>query len=166
MEQLPRTINIAITGALSEPRAKVAARINATSNGRFTDNLNLETHYLVCEKHDSKKARKAALYGTAIISEAELRGFLDLGEIPSVELPKFTPHHPNNFPTIAWSEVWDPARVYLLTYSDANGNISMRTVAATGRGGDGTYEWMAAYDGPTFKTFRSDRILSLEMLKK
>ena len=53
-------INVAITGTLSQPRAKVAELINATENARFVDSVTLNTHYLVCAKADSGKAKKAA----------------------------------------------------------------------------------------------------------
>jgi hypothetical protein len=39
-------INVAITGALTLPRSKVAERINATSNGHFVEWVTFETHDL------------------------------------------------------------------------------------------------------------------------
>jgi hypothetical protein len=63
--------NVAISGALSEPRSKVAELINATENARFVEALTLNTHYLVCAKADSGKAKKAARWGPTVISERE-----------------------------------------------------------------------------------------------
>lgn len=154
-------INIAITGTLSEPRAEVAKQINATTNGRFVESVTLETHYLVCEKYDSQKARKAGVYGTAIISEAELREFLAGGSFPSIALPTYFPPHPNNFPEIIWSELWNPPRWFRLTYRDAVGRVSVRTIIATAA----CEGWIGAYDGPHFKTFRTDRIILLEAIR-
>lgn len=150
-------INIAITGPLWEPRNEVALKINATRNGNFVESINLGTHYLVCEKHDSKKARIAERYGTAVISGEQLQHFLEVGEFPSVSLPKYTPARPSNLPNIQWTDFYDPARWYRLVYRDAEGFLSARTIIATAAC-DG---WLGAYDGPEFKTFRSDRIIAL-----
>ena len=163
MDTLSR-VNVAITGALSEPRSRVAELINASTNGCFVEYLNLQTHYLVCANHDSQKARKAALYGTAIISEAELRDILSGGIFPLTALPIYAAHQPNNFHEITWTEVYDPGASHMLTYCDGSGNYSVRTVAVTGRGACSKHEWIGAYDGPHFKTFRSDRVISLERL--
>lgn len=163
MDVNPR-INVAITGTLSEPRSKAAEQINSTFNGLFVENINLHTHYLVCEKHDSKKARKAALYGTAVISEAELRKMLSLSVFPSVALPTYAVHRPNNFPEIEWTDIYETPSIGVLTYQDSDGNYSIRTIAATAIGVSGDHAWLGAYDGPDFKTFRKDRIVSLEPL--
>jgi hypothetical protein len=155
-------INVAVTGALSEPRARIAELIDATSNGKFVEDVNLATSYLVCEKHDSKKAKKAAKYGTTVIGEAELREILKANTFPDVALPDYTPHHPNNFPLITWTHVYEPPKRFLLTYEDVNGHRSIRTIVATGTGSDGRYDYLGGYDGPTFKTFRNDRIIEKE----
>ena len=160
----PGQVNVAVTGALSEPRSRVAELINASTNGCFVEYLNLQTHYLVCAKHDSQKARKASLYGTAIISEAELRDILANGIFPLTALPIYAVHQPNNFPEITWTEVYDPGAPHILTYCDGSGNYSVRMVAVTGRGICSEHEWIGVYDGPRFKTFRSDRVVSLERL--
>ncbi|MBB5057463.1 hypothetical protein HDF16_002169 [Granulicella aggregans] len=147
-------VNVAITGALSEPRSRFAELINASTNGCFVEYLNLQTHYLVCAKHDSQKARKAALYGTAIISEAELREILADGVFLETALPAYAAHRLDNF----------PGAPHMLTYRDGSGNYSVRTVAVTGRGACSKHEWIGAYDGSRFKTFRADRVVTFERL--
>jgi hypothetical protein len=143
----------------------MAERINATTNGLFVPSVTFETHYLVCEKHDSQKALKAAKLGTAIISEAELEGYLASGIFPSTKLP-IAPKHVNNFPDILWVE--HAPRLYLLTYCDRDGNNSVRMIAATGEGHTANNKearWIGGYDGPTFKTWRKDRIISMQSVE-
>lgn len=159
-------INVAITGELSEPRSAYAERINSTSNGRYVPSLTLETHYLVASKFDSKKAKKAARYGTAIIEEPELQSYLLDGNFPTLALPE-KPAHSNNFPEIFWDTVYEKPRKYLLTYKDGGGNGSVRTIICTGEGhtlDKPSTRWVGGYDGESFKTWRQDRIVELEEL--
>ena len=158
------TIFVAITGTLSQPRSEVEQLIDATANGQFVKWLTYQTHYLVCAKGDSQKAKKAARLGTAVISEAEMRDYLAAGRFPSTELPKRPEWHVNNFPEIEWTHI-DPHELYLMTYCDARKNTTIRRVLAVSTGhtiGYPSEKWMGGFDGPQFKTFRQDRIVELE----
>jgi hypothetical protein len=160
-----KPINIAITGTLSKPRAMVAELIDATENGHFVEWVTYETHYLVCAKADSLKAKKAARLGTAVIHEDELNEYLMLGRFPSTKLPERPERH-NNFPEIEWTDKASP-EFYLLTYRDARENTTIRKVWITSIGysvEDPTTRWMGGYDSPQFKTWRADRIIELEVL--
>lgn len=159
-------VNVAITGALRQPRSKVAELINSTANGRFVESITYDTHYLVTTLATSKKVIKAARLGTAVISEDELRAYITDGRFPSTQLPVRPSYSSNNFPDIAWS--YKTGRgIYLLTYCDANGNTTVRQVLATATGyskHEPCREWLGGYDGPVFKTWRRDRIVELEFL--
>jgi hypothetical protein len=140
--------------------------IDATANGQFVKWLSYETHYLVCAKADSQKAKKAARLGTTVISEGELRDCLAAGRFPSTKLPEKPEWHVNNFPEIEWTHV-DPHELYLMTYCDARGNTTIRRVLTVSAGhtiGFPTEQWIGGFDGPQFKTFRRDRIVELEGL--
>jgi hypothetical protein len=159
-------INIAITGALARPRSAVAELINATSNGHFVEWITFETHYLVCAKADSLKAKKAARLGTAVISENELNEYLVVGLFPSTELPERPERHHHNFPEIEWTDKLEP-EIWLMTYCDAKGNTTIRKVLVTSIGFSAnlhTDRWIGGFDGPQFKTWRQDRIVEAEVL--
>lgn len=162
-----RKMKIAITGTLRIPRVEVAALINQTSNGSFVETVTFQTRYLVTATTDSNKAKKAARIGTSVIGEQELFQYISDGCFPNTALPPAPIHDGNNFPEIVWVEMCEPPETYLLEYRDAKGNWSIRTVRATGKGhteGDSEIQWLGGYDGPTFKTWRRDRILSLELV--
>jgi hypothetical protein len=154
-------IRVAITGPLSQPRKAVAQLINSTQNATYVDSVTFDTHYLVCAKADSKKAKKAARLGTAVISELELLQYLSDSVFPDTELPQKPTHYANNFPEIAWDSVDPDPQVWVLGYEDARGNQSIRSILITGLGHsvhDPDTRWVGGYDGPTFKTWRRDRI--------
>ncbi len=88
---------------------------------------------------------------------------ISAGQFPAVRLPEYLIHRANNFPEITWNDVYDNARVGILTYRDIDGNYSIRTVALTAAGTSGTYDWFGGYDGERFKTFRQDRVISFEV---
>jgi hypothetical protein len=55
----------------------------------------------------------------------------------------------------------------MMTYSDALGNTTIRTilVISTGHTVDNpNVKWIGGFDGPQFKTWRQDRIIELEIL--
>ncbi len=159
-------LRVAITGTLWAPRAEVAELINATSNAVFVPSVNYDTHYLAASITSSKKVRKAALLGTTVIGEIELRQYIESGSFPSTQLPARPIHRPDNFPEIMWIERYPEGIPHLLEYRDAAGLYSIRTIIVTGTGyslGDRSISWVGGYDGPTFKTWRGDRIINLEM---
>lgn len=154
-------LRVAITGTLSQPRKEVASLIDSSANAVYVDSVTFDTHYLVCTKPDSKKARKAARMGTAVISEEELRIYLSSSLFPATELPQKPVHYANNFPEIFWDSITNEAEYWILGYEDARGNQSIRKIAITGLG-HSTHSpdtrWVGGYDGPQFKTWRRDRI--------
>ena len=158
-------INVAITGTLGQPRSKVAELINSTENAQFVESLTLHTHYLVCAKSDSGKAKKAARWGTAVITEREMNEHIATGRFPSTRLP-VAPQRPNHFPEIEWQDKVVHERC-LLTYCDAFGQTTIRTVLVISSGHTidrPDVKWIGGFDGPQFKTWRQDRIIELELL--
>jgi hypothetical protein len=162
---MEKSINVAITGTLGQPRAKIAELINTTENAQFVEWLSLQTHYLVCAKADSGKAKKAARWGTAVISEGEMNEYISAGRFPSTTLPDAPQRH-NNFPEIEWRDKAQHERC-LMTYCDAVGQTTIRTVLVVSSGhtiGRPDVKWIGGFDGPQFKTWRQDRIAELEVL--
>ena len=159
-------INVAITGTLSQPRSKVAEQINATENAHFVESVTLNTHYLVCAKSDSGKAKKAARLGTSVISEAEMNEYITSGRFPSTTLPDVPQRLHHHFPEIEWEDKVEQERC-LMTYCDAVGQTSIRTVLVVSTGhtiDNPNVKWIGGFDGPQFKTWRQDRIIELEVL--
>lgn len=149
---------VAITGTLSISRKEAAALIDSTSNARFRPDVSYQTNYLVAARFDSGKARKAAKIGITIIKESEMLEYVRTGRFP--ETSTLTrPPHANNFPEIEWSLKHSPSLPYFLEYEGANGVITPRYVMVVGEGrGSNGQDYIGAFDGEWFKTFRRDRI--------
>jgi hypothetical protein len=157
-------MTVAITGTLSKPRDEFATRINATSNARFVTNVAGDTDYLVAARFDTVKARNAAIYGSAIITEQDLESFLEQAAFP-VRAHRDT--HVSNWPEITWTETVNDPELFLCEYADASGVKSVRYIYITKRGNnkDGA-EYLEAFDGFKMKTYRADRVLSLQRIEK
>ena len=93
--------------------------------------------------------------------------YLAAGQFPSTRLPEAPQRLQHNFPEIEWED--KPEREpCLLTYCDAAGRTTIRTilVVSTGHTIDRPdVKWIGGFDGPQFKTWRQDRIIELEVLQ-
>lgn len=155
-------LHVAITGTLSVPRKEAAALIDSTSNARFHPDVTYDTNYLVAAVFDSGKARKAAKLGVSIITESEMMEYVHAGRFPENSSPH-RPPHVNNFPEIIWSKKFSPPAPYYVEYEERDGIISQRFISVTceGRASNGN-DYVGAYDGEWFKTFRRDRFRRIQ----
>jgi hypothetical protein len=157
------TVKVAITGTLSIPRSEAVRLIEEKTNAKFSKSVSWDTSYLVAARFDSEKARRAAQLGTVVINEKEMMAFIEKGEFPDV--PSLSSRRaPSNLPDITWTDVnADPSQIFILRYLDAHEELTERLVAAYFVGiGDNGREYLGAYDLEGFKTFRMDRIVSIE----
>lgn len=157
-------LSVAITGTLSVPRKNAAALIDSTANARFHPDVSYQTNYLVAARFDSGKARKAAQIGVRIITESEMMEYVNAGRFPETNTPT-RPPHVNNFPEIEWSVKHTPGLPYYLEYEGSDGAITPRyvLVVCEGRGNNGQ-DYVGAFDGEWFKTFRRDRLRAFQRL--
>ena len=159
-------VKVAITGTLSMPRKSAADIIETRTHAHFADSVTYDVNYLVAERLDTNKARKAAKIGVAVISEAEMMGFIQRGEFPENPKPVRPEFHdPFRVDEIVWTEEIHPERVCFLEYSDNEGVATQRFIrlSCKGRGSNG-HNYLGAFDNEGFKTFRADRVLRLEEL--
>lgn len=157
-------LSVAITGTLSVSRKQAAALIDSTSNARFHPDVSYQTNYLVAARFDSGKARKAAKIGVTIITETEMMEYIKIGRFPETDAPT-RPHHVGNFPEIEWSVNHTPGLPCYLEYEGVEGVITPRyvMVVSEGRGSNGQ-DYIGAFDGEWFKTFRRDRLRTYQCL--
>lgn len=155
---------VSITGTLSIPRKEAADLIDSTSNARFHADVTSQTNYLVATLFGSSKARKAARWGTAIITEAEMMEFVRAGAFPDNRLPD-RPPHASNFPEIQWTQDDGRGFPYFIEYEGSDGVVTQRYIwlKKEGRATNGQ-DYIGAYDGVWFKTFRRDRIRRMERI--
>jgi hypothetical protein len=157
-------LHVAITGTLSMPRKEAAALIDSTSNARFHAEVTYETNYLVAALFDSGKARKAAKIGVSIITEAEMMEYIQAGRFPDNKTPE-KPHHVNNFPDIVWNKTYQEPIPYYVEYEDGNGIVTQRYILVTSEGqASNGNDYIGAYDGEWFKTFRRDRLKRIQAI--
>ena len=71
----------------------------------------------------------------------------------------------NLFPEIEWSVKHSPGLPYYLEYEGTDGVITPRyiMVVSEGRGNNGQ-DYIGAFDGEWFKTFRRDRLRTFQRL--
>jgi hypothetical protein len=160
-------VKVAITGTLSQPRREIVRLIEGRTNAEFSPEVTYDTNYLVASRFDTDKARRAAKLGVTVISESEMSECISRGLFPENDKPTRPRTYPPNFRTeeIVWHEEFEPQRLCFLEYSDNEGVRTQRfiTLARKGVGSNG-HEYLGAFDGDTFKTFRSDRVTKLEVL--
>jgi hypothetical protein len=157
-------LSVAITGTLSVPRKEAAALIDSTSNARFHPDVSYQTNYLVAARFNSGKARKAAQIGVTIITEVELMEYVKAGRFPETNAPT-RPPHVSNFPEIDWLVKHSPGLPYYLEYEGSDGVITPRYVMVVSEGrGDNGQDYIGAFDGEWFKTFRRDRFRTFQRL--
>jgi hypothetical protein len=160
-------MTVAITGTLGEPRAVIASKINDTTNARFVERVAFDTDFLVAARHDTGKAKAAAINGALIISEAQLDEYLGAGEFPWHERKSSASHGPGfHASDIAWKERFpEPIRCHL-QYADQQGDfmeMEVTVIFPLGIHPNG-HEYVGAYSDGGFKTFRKDRVIRLERM--
>jgi hypothetical protein len=161
-------IKVAITGTLSKPRKEIAALINACSNAEWVASVTYDTNYLVASRFDTGKAKHAAQIGVTVITESEMMEYIHGGSFPPNQRPTRPPQRMPDFKTdeIVWTETYDPKPFRLLEYCDNGGVITERFVFLAGKGvGSNGHEYLGAFDGEKFKTFRADRVRKIEELQ-
>ncbi|MFZ3210352.1 MAG: BRCT domain-containing protein [Terriglobales bacterium] len=161
-------MKVAITGTLSIPRSDAIQLIESRTNAKFSPHVTHDTNYLVAARFDTNKARRAAEIGVTVISEHDMMEFVEQGAFPANKLPERPKHpHVSHFPDITWTETYEPERIVLLEYQDAEGVVSQRYVALSCKGiGSNGVEYIGGYDAETFKTFRVERIIRMEQIKR
>lgn len=94
--------------------------------------------------------------------------FIEEGAFPENRHPERPKHpHVSHFPDIAWTETYDPERIVLLEYRDAEVAESQRYVAVTCKGvGSNGVEYIGGYDAERFKIFRVERSLRMEQIAR
>jgi hypothetical protein len=85
-------------------------------------------------------------------------GYVHAGRFPENSTPE-KPAHISNFPEIVWSKTYSTPTPYYIEYEDGSGVLTQRyiLVTAEGRATNGN-DYIGAYDGEWFKTFRRDRL--------
>ena len=164
MTEIHRKMTVAITGELSQPRAEVVAMLEKLSNVHFVTRVAGDTDYLIAARFDTAKARKAAVSGTTIITEEDCKKFIEAGAFP---VRKHRNTHVSNWPEITWTEVYENPDLCFLKYTEQTGEISARYVIPLRRGhGQTGREYFEGFDGLSRKTFRLDRIVSIERVEE
>ena len=154
-------VSVAITGALSIPRAEAARLINTSKNAQFVTSVTYHTSYLVSALPDSQKVRKAREIGVTIISEAQLFDYLKHGMFPPVKAHEYHRPAPPPF-DVDWTTTYAVPRHVLIKYTDADQQYSEREaeVFAEGKSPAGI-TYFNILDEEGFKTFRADRIVEM-----
>jgi len=75
-----------ITGALKMKRIDAIVMIHNKTNARFVSMVSKNTDYLISSRKDTIKAEKAKKFGTQVIDQTEMMGFVKCGKFPSVRL--------------------------------------------------------------------------------
>ena len=142
--------------------------MESRTNAKFSPHVTYDTNYLVAARFDTNKARRAAQIGITVISEQDMMEFVEQGSFPENRLPDRPKYpHVNHFPDIKWIESYDPERIVLLEYQDAEGVVSQRYVAVSCKGiGSNGVEYIGGYDAEKFKTFRVERIIRIERIDR
>lgn len=161
-------MTVAITGTLSEPRAVIAAKINATTNARFVERVAFDTDFLIAARHDTGKAKAAVVNGTLILSESQLDEYLNVGEFPWHERKSSASHGAGfHISDIVWKEKFPEPVQCRLQYADQQGKFMEMEVAVVFPLGihPNGHEYVGAYSDGGFKTLRKDRVIRLERLE-
>ena len=161
-------MKVAITGTLSIPRGEAIKLIESRTNAAFSPHVTYDTNYLVAARFDTNKARRAAEIGVTVISEHDMMEFVEQGAFPANKLPERPKYpHVSHFPDMTWTEAYEPERIVLLEYQDAEGVVSQRYVAVCCKGiGSNGVEYIGGYDAERFKIFRVDRIRKMEQITR
>ena len=76
-----------ITGALDGmKRIDAIVMIHNKTNCRFVSMVSKNTDYLISSRKDTNKAKRARKFGTQVIDQNEMMGFVKSGKFPSVRL--------------------------------------------------------------------------------
>ena len=75
-----------ITGALKMKRIDAIVLIHNKTNARWVSMVSKNTDYLISSRKDTNKAKRARKFGTQVIDQTEMMGFVKFGKFPSVRL--------------------------------------------------------------------------------
>jgi hypothetical protein len=163
-------VKIAITGELVGLSRKTAIQLIESAGHVFADNVTLDTDYLVSTILTSRKVVDALRKGVSIITQAEFEDLLEI--IDLVKVPKSQPRRIPAIVVFDWVNV-DPTYPARVNYFDSDGVVTDRnvTIVATcerASKNGGVVSYFLARDhsgnGGQTKTFRMDRVLSLERI--
>jgi hypothetical protein len=162
-------MTVAITGMLSEPRAMIAAKINATANARFVERVAFDTDFLIAARLDTGKAKAAVVNGTLILSESQLDEYLRAGEFPWHERKSRVSNGAGfHVSDIVWKEKLPEASRCRIQYADQQGELidmEVTVIFPLGIHPNG-HEYVGAYSDGGFKTFRKDKVIRLERMEE
>jgi len=158
-------VKISITGTLSMPRKEAVQLIESRTNAQFSRDVTYDVNYLVAARFDTNKAKRAAQIGVTVISEAEMLDCIQKGSFPENGKPLRPDASHDPADDVVWTEEFNPARLCFLEYSDAEGVTSQRFIRLSCKGkGNNGHDYLGAFDDERFKTFRADRVVTLEEL--
>lgn len=153
-------MNICFSGTFEGYTKRQAGEIAATAGLNVVEDVTRSTHYLVSNKLDSAKTRKAKKYGIRVLTQSEFEEFVESGEFPTPNL--IEPIHHNS---IVWTKT--PPKEARIEYANVNGEISeykaisLATGSVKNRNNRMTkYLLIKTIDERTL-TLREDRILSI-----
>ena len=87
MSKSKKTPTFCITGALDGlKRIDAIVMIHNKTNARFVSKVSKNTDYLISSRKDTNKAKRARKFGTQVIDQAEMMGFIKSGNFPSARL--------------------------------------------------------------------------------
>ena len=75
-----------ITGALGMKRIDAIVLIHNKTNCRWVSMVSKNTDYLISSRKDTNKAKRARKFGTQVIGQSEMMGFIKSGNFPSARL--------------------------------------------------------------------------------
>ena len=83
MTKKVQTTTFCITGELEKfKRIDAIVEIHNRTNARFVSGVSSQTYYLISNRKDTKKAKRAKAFGTRVINEAEMMKFIRAGKFP------------------------------------------------------------------------------------
>ena len=87
MSTSKKTPTFCITGALDGlKRIDAIVMIHNKTNARFVSMVSRNTDYLISSRKDTNKAKRARKFGTQVIDQTEMMGFVKCGKFPSARL--------------------------------------------------------------------------------
>jgi len=155
-------MSVAITGLTQADRGLLGEMINGVSNAKYVANPRVPSHYIVANDPLSSKVLRFEGGGSLVITEDELLEYIHAGTFPAHDLAR--PLSPNRL-KVTWAEFYRPPRACQLEYHNVDGDLYTGLVHVVRRGtGNNGHEYIGAYEGATFKTYRTDRILTASYL--
>jgi len=80
-------VSVCITGALEKmKRVDAIVLLHTKTNARWVSGVSKHTDYLISSRKDTNKAKRARKFGTQVIDQGEMMGFIKSGNFPSARL--------------------------------------------------------------------------------